>query len=146
MASSGAMDMDVKYSEDQSCVSPTSKGKKDKGKKAAKSAYELQEFSHIRKQLIDMRNSSGHMKQSPATAVIANAIRNLTVLIQNLSASFQEHLAGIGRKKKGEAGPRPSMKKLSEDKTKSYKEAAAGKDPETPPRKDKKNKGKRKAE
>ncbi|KAG0635715.1 hypothetical protein HOY80DRAFT_1004078 [Tuber brumale] len=127
MASSGAMDMDAEYSEDQSRVSPTPKGKKDKGKDAEKTAYELPEFSHIRKQLIDMLNSSGPMKQSPATATIANAvdndfstegltmmlliiaqryrIRNLMVLIQNLSTSFQEHLAGIGTEKKGEAGP-----------------------------------------
>ncbi|KAG0638602.1 hypothetical protein HOY80DRAFT_1047279 [Tuber brumale] len=67
-------------------------------------------------------------------------------MLQNLSTSFQEHLAGNGRERKGKAGPQPSTKKPSEEKTKSYVEAAAGRDLETSPKKNKKNKGKYKVE
>ncbi|KAG0636407.1 hypothetical protein HOY80DRAFT_1054642 [Tuber brumale] len=168
MASSGVMYMDTEYSEAQDPVSPTLKGRKDKGKDIERTAYELPEFSLVQKQLIGMLNSSGPMKQLPATATMVNAvddnfstegltimalvfvqgyqIKNLTVMLQNLSTSFQEHLARIKRETRGEAEPRPVARKPSNEKTKLYMKAVARKDPETPPKKKKKNESKCKAE
>ncbi|KAG0639480.1 hypothetical protein HOY80DRAFT_1044988 [Tuber brumale] len=142
MASSGVMDMDTEYSEDQSHVFSTPKGKKGKGKDLKKAAYELLELTNA------VNNDFSTEGLTTTLLIIAQGyqIRNLIVMLQNFSTLFQEHLAGIGRERKGKAGLRPTTKKLSKEKTKSYTEAATGGDPETPPKRNKKNKGKRKAD
>ena len=73
----------------------------------------------------------------------AHQIKNLTVMVQNLSTLFQDHLESLAKR---EDTPARQPKRLDSEEKKSYAEIAAQQELETPGKGKKKNKGKRKAE
>jgi len=101
-------------------VSPTPFGRRGKDQSAQDPLDDMPNFSQIRKLTLDVLNMAAPTKQTLATQAIAKAvdeefttegittmamviaqahqIKNLTVMVQNLSTLFQDHLESLAKR------------------------------------------------